>query len=76
LLFKPFVPSEQSVPVTITQEEVFKARKQAKWSLVFVAGLIHETQKEVVEDVLIKELPKTFRKTIRNTFPIMKGGKK
>ena len=78
ILFKPFVTREDTVPVPVpvTQEELLKVKNQAKWSLAYIADKLQDVQKEAVEDVLMKKLPRTFRQSIRNTFSSSKGGKK
>lgn len=59
-----------------TQEEVVQAKKQAKWSLAYLANKVSETEKEIVENVLLKDLPKMVRKSIKNAVPLLRGGQK
>ena len=57
-----------------TKEEITQAKDQAKWSLAYLANKLSETEKEVVENVLLKDLPKTVRKSIKNAVPLFRGG--
>lgn len=72
----PYLNRKESVQVQYTQEEVLKARDQAKWSLAYMANMVSKTEREVVENVLLKDLPKTVRKSIKNAVPIFRGGQK
>jgi hypothetical protein len=76
ILLKPFRPHNDGIEDSVSQEDLLKARNQAKWSLAYIAEVIHDAQKQAVDDVLMNELPKTFRKSIRSTFSIVKGEKK
>ena len=65
---------DQKEPVPYTQEEVMKAKNQVKWSLGYIAKTMNQTEREVVENVLFKDIPKTVRKSIKKAVPIFQGG--
>jgi hypothetical protein len=58
----------------ITHEEAYQARQRAKTSLAYVAQLIQSTEKDTVNDVLSKTLPKAIRKSIQRVVPVETGG--
>jgi hypothetical protein len=60
--------------ISYSQEEVLKAREQAKWSLAYVAQMIQKSDKTAIDNALMIELPQTVRKAVKNTVPILKGG--
>jgi len=72
----PLLDRKEPVQVQYTQEEVVKARDQAKWSLAYMVNMMSKTEREVVENVLFKDLPKTVRKSIKNAVPLFRGGQK
>lgn len=65
---------DQKEPVPYTQEEVIKAKNQVKWSLGYVAKTMNQTEREAVENVLFKNIPKIVRKSIKKAVPIFQGG--
>jgi hypothetical protein len=60
--------------ISYSQEEALRAREQAKWSLAYVAQVIHKSEKTAIDNALLIELPQTVRKAVKNTVPILKGG--
>ena len=70
----PYSDRDQPFQSPYSQEEVLKARNQAKWSLAHIAKMMNKTEREVVENVLLKKLPQTVRKSIRNAVPLFQGG--
>lgn len=76
VVLNPFVNKETAVPIQYSQEEALKARDQAKWTLAYISDTMRETKKDVLEDVILKELPKSVRKTLRNSVPLFRGGQK
>ncbi len=57
----------------ITHQEAYQARQRAKTSLTYVAQLIQNTEKETVNDILSKKLPKAIRSSILRVVPAKKG---
>ena len=58
---------------TYSQEIIEKASLQAKWSMALVAQILDNTEKRVVQEVLLKELPQSIRGCIRNGIPLIGG---
>lgn len=73
LVVQPLGDRSQPDRVQYSQEEVQKAKDEAKWSLAYLAKVVGETERNVVEDVLLKDVPSTLRKSIRKTIPIFGG---
>ena len=76
-LIRPFIESPQpdSVPV-YTETDALHAKKQAKWSLVYISDLLRKTEKRVVSDILLKDMPGTVKKSLEKSLPLLKGGQK
>jgi len=74
LVVRPFGERDEPMQVQYTEEEVLKVREQAKWSLAYVAKKMNKTERDVLQEVLLKDLPKTVRKSIQKTVPLFKGG--
>jgi|GEM_PF-1010253 len=85
VLFLPTVQEENPVGIEatmtassddglITHQEAFQARQKAKTSLAYVASLIQNTEKETVNEVLSKKLPKAIRNSLQRVVPVKKGG--
>lgn len=83
MLFLPLAPESPlgtetalntSEDGTITHEEAYQARQQAKTSLAYVAQLIQNTEKETVNDVLTSKLPKAIRNSLQRVVPVKKEG--
>ena len=70
----PWGDEPDSVSMPYTQDEVQKAKDQAKWSLAYIAKTVNQTEIEVLEDVILKDLPRTVRKSLREAVPIFQGG--
>ena len=82
-----FYPIEPEAPVSteaalagddgrITHQEAYQARQRAKTSLAYVAQLIQDTEKETVNDILSKKLPKAIRSSLLRVVSVKKGGSK
>jgi len=78
LLFtiKPSTPIQDTIPKTYTQEEIEKAREQAKYSLALVANTLKEEQEHVIKDVVFKNVSQTIRKSVGIVIPILGGDEK
>ena len=74
LIFYPSLERDDPGSVSYSQEEVMEAKNKAKWSLAYIAKTVNRTEREVVENVLLKDVPKTLRKSIRKAVPILQGG--
>ncbi len=70
----PVIEQKKSGKISYSQEEILKAREEAKWSLAYVAQVLHKSEKTAIDDALLIELPQTVRKVVKNTVPILKGG--
>jgi len=66
------VIKKKKVEYTYSKEELILAEKKAKWSLAYIATILNETERSVLEDVVMKQLPETFKKCLMNT--IFQGG--
>lgn len=58
-----------------TEEQIQDARQKAKWSLSYIADVMNQKEKEVIENVFLKDLPTNVRKSIKHSIPILKGGR-
>lgn len=65
---------DQTEIPTFSQEEALRMREEAKLSLAYIAQVMNKTEKNIVEDVLLKDIPKAVRNTIKNSMPLL-GGK-
>jgi hypothetical protein len=74
LVLMKFPKSQEPFRAEYSREEVLDARKQAKWSLAYVAKLMSKTERQLIETVLTKELPSTVRESVQKALPIYKGG--
>lgn len=63
-----FVPpsTEERGPVEYSQKDAQRARKTAKWSLVYAAQTISTTEKGIVMGMLVEHIPTTVRNAIQN----------
>lgn len=66
---------KNQIHIEYSQNEILKTRKQAKWSLVYAAQIIQKSERQVVDNVLINNLPQTVRDALKKTVPLFKGGK-
>lgn len=74
LVIGRMIRDEESVPQTFTPEQIEQAREQAELGLSYLGTKINKTEKNILEQVLLKDLPETVRKSIRKTVPIFRGG--
>ena len=70
----PIFDQKKTREITYSQEEILKAREQAKWSLAYAAQVIQKSERTIIDNALLVELPQTVRKVVKNTVPILKGG--
>jgi hypothetical protein len=70
----PILNKNKIKEIPYSQEEILKAREQAKWSLAYVSQVLQKSEKEAIDEALMIELPQTVRKVVKNTVPILKGG--
>lgn len=75
-VFKPDASVQEPVPVEYTQEEIEKAREQAKYSLALVANTLKQEQEQAVKDVVFKDVSQTIKRSIGIALPILGGDKK
>ena len=62
--------SPREIESSFTPEEIAMARKQAQWGLSYAGVIINETEKDVVEDVLLNRFPKTIRKSLEKSLQV------
>jgi hypothetical protein len=75
LVIRPFFrEAENPIPVSYTPEQILQAREEAQESLSYLGKKINHTQNNVLEQILLKDLPKTVRNSIRKTVPLFQGG--
>ena len=72
----PFRDKSTPTQTQYTEQDIRKAKKALKWSLVYMAQKIKKSEKTVVEETLYDFLPKTVSNSIRKIIPILKGGEK
>jgi hypothetical protein len=59
-----------------SQSEIETAQKEAKFSLMFVGQVLNRTNRRVVTDAVLNQLPESLRKGITSAIPGIQGGKK
>jgi predicted anti-sigma-YlaC factor YlaD len=59
-----------------SETEIRKAREEAKWSLTYVGQVLNRTNRRVVADAILNQLPESLRKGITSAIPGIQGGKK
>jgi len=67
-LWNPIEDTEKSTPDMFSGSEVAKAGILAKWSLIYAAQTMKESERRVVDDVLIPEIPGKIREVISPFF--------
>ena len=73
-IIHPVLDHKKVEEVTYSQDEVLKARQQAKWSLTYVAQMLQKSERNAIDNAIVVQLPKTVRKVVKNAVPILKGG--
>lgn len=73
-IIQPLFDIKDMEPTSYSQQDVERAQNQAKWSLAYLGKVMNHTEKKVVENVLLKEIPTTLRKSIKNAMPLLQGG--
>jgi hypothetical protein len=58
-----------------SEEQIRTASKQAKWSLMAAVGMIQRTEKSIIRNVLLEELPKSLRNTLEKSISMIGGSK-
>lgn len=83
MLFLPLAPENQVAVDTaldssgddrISHHEAYQARQRAKTSLAYVAQLLQDTEKETVNDILTKKIPKALKESLQRVVPVSTGG--
>jgi len=75
MIVGPFGGGDETEKPEFSEEEALSAREKAKWSLGYIADVMNRKEKEVIEDVFLKELPMNVRKSLKHSIPILKGGR-
>ena len=70
----PLTNRGPSAPFQYSKDEAIQVANQAKWSLAYLAKSVNKAERQVVENVLLKDLPKAVRKSIKNAVPLIGGG--
>ena len=66
----PIFDRREPGQIPYSQEEMLQSKDEAKWSLAYVAQMVNKMEKNVIEDVLLKDLPRTVRKSIKKSIPL------
>jgi hypothetical protein len=56
-----------------TQEEIEQAREAMKWTMVYTAQKIKQSETRVIDEVFTHHLPETVQKSVRKVLPILQG---
>jgi hypothetical protein len=59
-----------------SQTEIETAKQEAKFSLMFVGQVLNRTNRRVVADAVLNQLPESLRKGITSAIPGIQGGQK
>ena len=76
VILKPGIDKNGTPNIIYTVEEITKAKAQTKWSLAFTAKNIQKTEKQIIEDVLLKHLSGKIKQSIIKSIPMITGGQK
>jgi len=68
--------NQETIKSSYTQEEIKRARDQAKYSLALVAHTLKKEEKRVVKDVVLNDISQTIKKSVSIVLPILGGDKK
>jgi hypothetical protein len=83
MLFLPLAPEDQDGVDTvlntsgddrISHQEAYQARQRAKTSLAYVAQLLQDTERETVNEILTKKIPKALKESLQRVVPVSTGG--
>ena len=69
-VIKPFDQTQTQTP-QLTQEDIEKARAQYKWSMMYVAQKLKQTEKKAIREVVIRDLPGSVQECLKKTIPIL-----
>ncbi len=73
LFLNPFGDRNGTLPGPYHPDELAIAGDLAKWSLLYVAQTIKESEREVVHGVLVEGLPRKIRHAVKNEIQVFKG---
>jgi anti-sigma-K factor RskA len=73
LFLNPFGDQNGAVPGYYHPNELAGAGELAKWSLLYVAQTMKESEREVVHDVVVEGLPRKIRGVVKNEIQAFKG---
>ena len=73
MIWQPFSDPADHQNLSYTELDARSAKSQAKWSLAYISDLIRKTEKHVVTDILLKDMPGTLKKSLEKSLPILKG---
>jgi hypothetical protein len=74
IIWKALPESPRPEQPVYSETEARNAQLQAKWSLAYISDLMKKTEKRVVADLLLKDMPSTIKKSLEKSFPLLKGG--
>jgi len=75
IVLKSLPESVTPDPATFSEADARNAKLKAKWSLVYISDLMKKTEKRVVADILLKDMPSTIKKSLEKSLPLLKGGR-
>ena len=71
----PVTRESEPLPVEYSQEEAHRARKTAKWSVVYATEKLGTAGKKVIGETMRTQLPSTIKRSIQNVSLPVTGGK-
>jgi anti-sigma factor RsiW len=74
VIVRPLMERPPTPPVAYSEEDAGLVRDQAVWSLAYVAKTMEKKERNVLEEVLLNDLPETVRNSLKNAIPLLKGG--
>ncbi len=57
-----------------SEADLKKIQAQTRYSLAYVGQVMNKSKNETIQDVVLKRLPDTIRKSLNAALPILKGG--
>lgn len=76
LWIKPWHMPEPEVSPAYSEEEIEKARMEAKWALGYTSKIVENKNRSVLEEVLFQDIPQTITESFKKALPVFQGGSK
>lgn len=74
LILHPIKEPQKTDQPQYTDAEIEQAREAMKWTMVYTAQKMKESESQVIDEVFTKHLPETLQKSVRKVLPVLQGG--